>query len=55
LALYVHVRTYLVANYPAGGVVTKWYADGDKILKADKYDNPGGQPFVNYQYGIDNR
>jgi hypothetical protein len=55
LALYVHVRTYLVANYPAGGVVTKWYADGEKILKADKYDNPGGQPFVNYQYGIDNR
>ena len=55
MALYVHVGTYLVANYPAGANVTKWYADGERVMKADKYDNPGGQPFVNYQYGIDNR
>ncbi len=55
MALYVHVRTHLVANYPAGPGVTKWYADGERILKVEKYDNPGGQPFVNYQYSVDNR
>lgn len=55
MALYVHVRTYVVANYPAVPNVTKWYADGEKILKADKYDNPGGQPFANYEFGVDNR
>lgn len=55
MSLYVHIRTYLVANYPAAAGITKWYADGEKILKADKYDNPGGQPFVNYQYSVDNR
>lgn len=55
MSLYVHVRTYLVANYPAAANITKWYTDGEKIQKADKYDNPGSQPFVNYDFGIDNR
>lgn len=55
MAIYIHVRTFLVANYPQASGVTKWYADGERVLKADKYDNPGGQPFVNYQYGVDNR
>jgi hypothetical protein len=55
MALYIHVNTYLVANYPAVPNVTKWYADGERVLKAEKYDNPGGQPFVDYQYGVDNR
>lgn len=55
MALYVRVRTHLVANYPPGPNITKWYVDGERILKVEKYDNPGGQPFVNYQYGVDNR
>lgn len=55
MSLYVHIKTYLVANYPMASGVTKWYGDGERVLKADKYDNPGGQPFVNYQYGVDNR
>lgn len=55
MQIYIHIKTYVVANYPMGVAVTKWYADGERVLKADKYDNPGGQPFVNYQYGIDNR
>lgn len=55
MQIYIHIKTYVVAKYPQGVAVTKWYADGERVLKADKYDNPGGQPFVNYQYGIDNR
>ena len=55
MAVYIHIKTYLVANYPTAAGVTKWYNDGERVLKADKYDNPGGQPFVNYQYGVDNR
>jgi hypothetical protein len=55
MELYVHVETYLVANYPAGANVTKWYGDGEKVLKADKYDNPDGQPFANYEFSVENK
>lgn len=54
MSMYLHVKTYLVATYPNGAGITKWYGDGEKVLKADKYDNPGGQAFVNYEFSIEN-
>lgn len=54
MSLYTHVKTFLVADYsPFNNVVSKWYADNEKVLKADKYDNPFG-PFTNYDYNLKN-
>ncbi|MDC3953707.1 hypothetical protein [Polyangium jinanense] len=54
MMLYMHVKTYLVADYTGYANITeKWYADGAKMLKADKYDNPNGA-FTNYSFSIAN-
>lgn len=47
--LYFHVKAYLVANYaPYGSSVTnRLYLDGQRVLLAEKYDNPNGS-FTNY-------
>ncbi|MDC0748559.1 hypothetical protein [Polyangium mundeleinium] len=54
MLMYTHVKTYLVADYTGyANVTAKWYADGEKMLKADKYDNPNGA-FTNYSFSITN-
>jgi hypothetical protein len=52
MSLYTHVKTYLIADYtPYNNVIDKWFSDNEKVLKADKYDNPFG-PFTNYDYNL---
>ncbi|MRG92735.1 hypothetical protein [Polyangium spumosum] len=53
MMMYTHVKTYLIADYTGYMNATKWYADGAKELKADKYDNPNGA-FTNYSFSITN-
>jgi hypothetical protein len=54
MAMYVHVKSYVIADYSGVQNITeKWYMDGEKVLKADKYDNPNG-PFTNYTFSITN-
>ena len=53
MSIYWHVRTTLLVSYPGGSNVVRWYNEGDKLLRADRYDNPGGQPFVNYEFPVE--
>lgn len=54
MSLYVHVKTYLVADYtPYNNVSQKWYGDNEHVLKGDQYDNPFGA-FSNYDYNLQN-
>lgn len=53
MQIYYHVKTYLVANYNVYGEITsKKYADGEKILIAERWDNPSG-PSSNYEVGVE--
>ena len=53
LAAWFHVKTYLVADYSKYGNVTQsFYQQGDKILVAEKWDNPSGS-YSNYEYGLE--
>lgn len=54
MMMYTHVKTYLVADYTGiANITEKWYPDNEKMLKADKYDNPNGA-FTNYSFSIAN-
>jgi hypothetical protein len=54
LNLYVHVKAYLVADYSSftGQNINAFYAQGARVLLAEKWDNPGGQSFANYTYPV---
>jgi hypothetical protein len=53
MKIYYHVKTYLVANYNVYGEITwKKYGDGEKILLAERWDNPSG-PSSNYDVGVE--
>jgi hypothetical protein len=54
LSVYLHVKAYLVADYSAvtGSSVTEWYAQGARILLAEKWDNPNGTAFANYDFPV---
>lgn len=52
MAMYAHVKSYLVADYTGIQSITeKWYADGQKVDKAEAYDNPSGA-FTNYTFSV---
>lgn len=51
MQLYARVKTYVIADYSGYANPQKWYADGAKVLKADKYDNPNGA-FTNYDFQV---
>ncbi|NUQ73740.1 MAG: hypothetical protein HUU21_09310 [Polyangiaceae bacterium] len=54
MSIYVHVKTFLVADYtPYSNITQKWYQDNEKLLKNDQYDNPFGA-FTNYDYTLQN-
>ncbi len=54
MMMYTHIKTYLIADYSGfSNINAKWYADGAKVLKADKYDNPNGA-FTNYTFSVAN-
>ncbi len=54
MQVYYHIKTWLVADYSRyGGQITeKWYQDGQRILLAEKWDNPAG-PSSNYDLGVE--
>ncbi|UQA62263.1 hypothetical protein [Polyangium aurulentum] len=52
MAMYAHVKSYLVADYTGIQSITeKWYQDGQKVQKAEAYDNPSGA-FTNYDFSV---
>jgi hypothetical protein len=52
MAMYGHVKSYLVADYTGiQNVTEKWYSDGQKVMKAEAYDNPNGA-FTNYTFSV---
>ncbi len=53
VAMYFHVKTYLVAKYPTYGEVTeRKYKDGEWILVREKWDNPSGAG-SNFAFGTE--
>jgi hypothetical protein len=52
-SVYFHVKTYLVADYSnVYEITSKNYADGERILLRDSYDNPDGSG-TNYDLAVD--
>jgi hypothetical protein len=53
LLTYFRVRTYLVARFPTGGeIVEQKYADGQRVLVGEHWDNPEGTG-SNFELGTD--
>lgn len=54
MKVFYHIKTWLVADYSkyGGSVTEKWYQDGQRILLAEKWDNPAG-PESNYDLGVE--
>jgi hypothetical protein len=54
VAVYYHVRTYLIVDYSMYGssVLSRKYNQGDRILLAEKWDNPAGSS-SNYNLSVD--
>jgi hypothetical protein len=52
LQAYFHVRTYLVVDYSEWPNATRWYQDGARILRREKWDNPKG-PNTNYAFDLE--
>jgi hypothetical protein len=43
MQVYYHVKTYLVVDYTRYGAVTEqWYQQGQRVLVAERWDNPEG-------------
>jgi hypothetical protein len=52
MKVYYHVRTYLVVDYYRYGNVTeRWYEQGQRILMAERWDNPEGAG-SNFDLGV---
>jgi hypothetical protein len=52
MSMYMHVKTYLVADYTGYQNVNAWYTPGSQNLKREAWDNPYGA-YTNYDYTVD--
>jgi len=53
MQVYYHVKTWLVVDYSRYGSVTEqWYQQGQRILVAERWDNPQG-PGTNFDLGVE--
>ena len=54
--LYFHVKALLVVDYSRwGNVTSRRYAQGDRILVRERWDNLDGQAGQNYEFPVDRR
>lgn len=56
LSAYFHVKVFLTVDYSRyGNVLSRRYAQGDRVLLRDRYDNLNGVAYQNYQLPLEAR
>ena len=54
LAAYFHVKVFLAVDYARyGNVTSRRYHQGDRVLLRERYDNPDGVAFRNYELALE--